>query len=457
MQSGKNLRILGKRCRLPHVVCRIRRCQILQAEIGEDAEAEARAVRISLEHDDGHAHVERIERRAAARIGKRVERDVDIMILVQVFMRIGTKLDALAVDSHRLQTRECRRASLLARKGGGLQEQARVRDCSEDLRPCRERLVRRLGESIEAAEGHEAFPQAWRSARRRRSRLGRIAEVRMCKHEQFLCKERRFLDARRCAVEPYVADHIVDCGKPRRREIADTRHLHGRRAMGEHGKRRAARMTGEIHEDVYAVLVDAPRRLPRQERRDVSPSVDETHDAAALLILGAVLVAIDLEALSVVMREERLGKAQHDMTAQVGRDIADANLAPLLPQAMKKRRHIAEKLSVSTVRTVCLLLRHAQKMQREEDIAPCHGTEFGSFRRNSRLFIGGCCFLRQSHGTRRLPEKVAELLDVERGNPFLALQERGERLMRREQLPLGEEETRPEERAVDGLRLLLQE
>ena len=200
--------------------------------------------------------------------------------------------------------------------------------------------------------------------------------------------------------------------------------------MGEHGKRRAARMTGEIHEDVYAVLVNAPRRLPRREQRDIAPSVDETHDAAALLVLGAVLVAIDLEALGIVMREERLGKAQHDMTAQVGRDIADADLAPLLPKAMKKRRHGAEKLSISAVRTIHFLLRHAQKMQREEDVAPCHGAKLRSFRRSRRLFVGGSSFLRQSHGTRRLPEKVADLLDVERSNPFLALQERGERLMR---------------------------
>ena len=31
--------------------------------------------------------------------------------------------------------------------------------------------------------------------------------------------------------------------------------------MSEHRKRRAARMTGEIYEDVDAVLVDAPRRF----------------------------------------------------------------------------------------------------------------------------------------------------------------------------------------------------
>ena len=178
-------------------------------------------MRISPESDDGHAHVERIECRAAARIGECIERDVDIVILVQVFTRIGAQLDACRLDACRLQPLKCGGASLLTRKGGGFQEQTRVRDCREDLRPCRERLVRNLGESIEAAEGHEAFPQAWRSARRRRSRLGRIAEVRMCEHEQFLRKERRFLDARRRAVEPYVPDHIVDRRKPRRREVAD--------------------------------------------------------------------------------------------------------------------------------------------------------------------------------------------------------------------------------------------
>ena len=179
MQGGKKLRILGKRCRLRHIICRIRRRQILQTEIGEDAEAEARAVRISPKSDDGHAHVERIECRAAARIGECIERDVDIVILVQVFTRIGAQLDACRLDACRLQPLKCGGASLLTRKGGGFQEQTRVRDCREDLRPCRERLVRNLGESIEAAEGHEAFPQAWRSARRRRARLGRIAEVRM--------------------------------------------------------------------------------------------------------------------------------------------------------------------------------------------------------------------------------------------------------------------------------------
>ena len=215
-------------------------------------------------------------------------------------------------------------------------------------------------------------------------------------------------------------------------------------------------MTGEIHEDVYVVLVDAPCRLLRRERRDIAPSVDETHDAAALLILRAVLIAIDLEALGIVMREECLGKAQHNMMAQVGRDIADANLAPLLPTAMEKRCHGAEKLSISAVRTVHFLLRHAQKMQREEDVAPCHGAKLGSFRCSRRLFVGGGCFFCQAHGTRRLPEKVADLLDVERGNPLLALQERGERMMRRKQLSFSEENSRMEKSAVDRLRLLLQ-
>ena len=144
------------------------------------------------------------------------------------------------------------------------------------------------------------------------------------------------------------------------------------------------------------------------------------------------------------------------MMAQVGRNIANTNLAPLLPKAMKKRRHVAEKLSISAMRTVHFLLRHAQKMQREEDVAPCHGAKLRSFRCSSRLFVGGCCFFCQSHGTRRLPEKVADLLDVERSESFLALQERGERLMRREQLSFSEKDSRMEESAVDGLRLLLQ-
>ena len=179
MQGGKKLRILGKRCRRLYIACRIRRRQILQTEIGEDAAAETRAVRISLERDDGHAHVERIERRTAARIGECIERDVDIMILVQVFTSIGTQLDACRLNACRLQSLKCGGASLLARKGGGFQEQTRLRDCGKDLRPCRERLVRSLGESIETAEGHKTFPQAWRSARKRCARLGRIAEVRM--------------------------------------------------------------------------------------------------------------------------------------------------------------------------------------------------------------------------------------------------------------------------------------
>ena len=221
MQGCKKLRIFRQRHSFLYIACRIRYRQILQPEIGEDAKAEARAVRISLERDDGNTHVERVERRAAAGIGERIESDVYVVILMEVFTSIGAQLGACRLDACRLQPLKCGDASLLARKGGRFQEQTRVRNGCKNLRPHRERLVRSLGEGIETAEGHEAFLQAWRSARRRCVRLGRIAEVRMCKHEQFLRKERCFLDARRRTVEPYVADHIVDRGKPCRREVAD--------------------------------------------------------------------------------------------------------------------------------------------------------------------------------------------------------------------------------------------
>ena len=185
------------------------------------------------------------------------------------------------------------------------------------------------------------------------------------------------------------------------------------------------------------------------------PFVDEMHDATALLVLRAVLVAVNLEALGIVMREKRLGKAQHDMTAQVGRDIADANLAPLLSKAVEERRHIAEKFRVGTMRTIHFLLRHAQKMQREENIAPLHPAKLGSLCRSRRLFVSGSSLFCQSHDTRRLPEKVADLLDIYRCKSFLALQEQRQHVICREQFPLGKEDSRMEERAVDGLRLLL--
>ena len=141
MQGGKKLHILRQRHSFLYIACRIPCRQILQPEIGEDAEAEARAVRISLERDDGNTHVERVERRTAAGIGERIESDVDIMILMQVFMGIGAKLDVLEIEAGRPQAFERGSASLLTRKGGRFQEQARVRNGCKDLRPHREHFV----------------------------------------------------------------------------------------------------------------------------------------------------------------------------------------------------------------------------------------------------------------------------------------------------------------------------
>ena len=157
-QDSERSCIGGERTCLLHIFVR-RMCTagVGKAEVRQDARAKACAMTCARQRDDGHAHVERVTCRTAARVRECVERDVDLAVGREVLRRMAFGSDAGEVDARRLQAAERLLSAVRRIEDRRLEEEARAWHGTEDLRPKMQALVRDLREVVETAERNIAL------------------------------------------------------------------------------------------------------------------------------------------------------------------------------------------------------------------------------------------------------------------------------------------------------------
>ena len=144
----------------------------------------------------------------------------------------------------------------------------------------------------------------------------------------------------------HVRQEVVNSGKPRRIEVANTRDLHGCRTQREHGKRIVCAVPREVKEDVDLIGANPLRNLCGSLAAHIAPSRRMRRKLLCHRILTCKRVAENLETGFVEVREKGEAEERDDMEREVGRNVADANLLAPLRRSLPSR-HIFEKLPVA--------------------------------------------------------------------------------------------------------------
>ena len=325
--------VARERAGLLHVLHLVFRDELWKRCRREQARAEAAAVRAPPQRHDGHAHVERLTGREAARVGRRIEGDVDVPVLFEIVLAKGTQLDAGDRQAERREPRARERASVRHGECLSLEHEAAVRQRVEDGAPAEQRLVGELREVVEAAERHKAVPlvgDVRRYLRHLAHRAGRVAELAVRQADDPLQKRRL---ARALRQRHAVDEEAVHGGKPRRRHIAEPRDLHGRRMVGERRQRVVLRMAREIHEDVDVILRDEACGRMCGTSAHIAPLHGEMAEPARDLVDRSRRVDVDGERLRREIAQKRREEIRHRVQAEITGNIADA-------QAQIGRAHV---------------------------------------------------------------------------------------------------------------------
>ena len=167
----------------------------------------------------------------------------------------------------------------------------------------------------------------------------------------------------------HVRQEVVDSGKSRRIEVANTRDLHRCRTQREHGKRVVCAVPREVKEDVDLIGANPLRNLCGSLAAHIAPSRRRRRKLLCHRILTCKRIAENLETVSVEMREEGKAEKSDDMEREVRRNVADANLLAPLRRSLPSRR-VFEKLPVAACRIEQEARLALDIVQGEEVIAP---------------------------------------------------------------------------------------
>ena len=150
MQSCQQFSVRSERRSFFDIFCRSLCRQFAKADIFQKRQSEACAMARARERDDGRSHVECLARRAAARIGKGIERYIHVHILVDIVKRHGAHLDLIGT----IAERKCPFAQVL--RLPRLQHELGVRHTHKERVPEAQHIVGNFCGVIEAAE-HQSF------------------------------------------------------------------------------------------------------------------------------------------------------------------------------------------------------------------------------------------------------------------------------------------------------------
>lgn len=275
------------------------------------------------ERDDGNAHVQRVEGRRSAGVGKRVEGDVDAVVEFQVVMRgeVAHEFQAVGVDAF---GRKLREDGAVVGGGERVKDQPRVGNVSQEPGPRMTGLRGYLGEVVEAAEGDVALRGGGR-----RDGLGGVMRELVTpirpETERFF-HERRFPVGR--GIKVRVGKPVVDGFVAGGTAIGEVRDGQGRGLAAEHQHAVVFRVNGKVDEDVDLVGADQVGQLFVGKVGGVAPDVGVLAEHSGKGGRAPdVAVAMDREAGVVVVSQQRKEEQPDRVVAEVGGDIADLQRA----------------------------------------------------------------------------------------------------------------------------------
>ena len=313
--------------------------EIAESRVLQQAVAEPLAVPPPVPRDDGHAHVQRLARRTAARIGVGVEHDIHIVVPLQIVPRriLQRKLPGLESRGEHTPPHDLHEARLVA---GILDEEMAARHAPQDLEPVRQHLIRDLEVVVETRKDDGIMRPVGLPLIAQHARGWRIAEMRM-RQADHLLREVLVVQAGWVAVD--IPEEIVDGLRPGRAHIADARDLHGRRPVAhDHHRAPARRVDIEVKQDIDFIVIDdlcdlTHRHIAREKPHDLDMLAQHIRE---LILDLPQAVGVDLKLVRLVRREQLQGKIAHDVLREFPREVADAELFMLMPcEGMREMMH----------------------------------------------------------------------------------------------------------------------
>ena len=221
--------------------------------------------------DHRHPHPERLAARGGAVVGKGVERDIDLVVKLEMgglTRDPAVHREPRGIDAPGLEPR----AEIGPRAGIGqrlaLHDKAGVGNSGEHRRPERNRLVTHLAEIVERAEGNMPCT-ARRQGGERRAIGGRAEAMEAPGQAHQLFAVPGVGDAN--GIGQPVGQAIIHGAHAGGRGIAQIGDLHGRGFAGEHGKPIACRVACKIDQDAGDPDSTAPIRRGRAACRRCAP------------------------------------------------------------------------------------------------------------------------------------------------------------------------------------------
>ena len=129
--------------------------------------------------------------------------------------------------------------------------------------------------------------------------------------------------------DEFVGDDVIDERRAHGARIAEIIDLHGRRTKRQDFRPRPMGMAFQIDQDVDVVGPDARRGVAVRQRIDVGEAVESRNQprAHAAARIGAIGVAVDLEAVAVVALDQFGDQISGRVVVKIRRQIADAQAA----------------------------------------------------------------------------------------------------------------------------------
>ena len=239
------------------------------------------------------------------------------------FAFVETLAEADALRSHAFFKEHAQQSrARFARRDRG-DEQLRVLHPQQQLGPQADYPGIELGYVVHGSESHMAQSQGRQNARLGHALGRRAIAPDALRHTQQPLAIAPFAPIRRIGVG--IAQAIVHGAHAGGIRIAQKSHLQRRRFARKKQQPVAARVAGQIHQNVDCIALDQGCRLRIVQRADVAPAMP-VH-AQAGLGYGRIAIAADCIRTALVLLQEGMNEIGRRMSEKIGRHIADAQAA----------------------------------------------------------------------------------------------------------------------------------
>ncbi len=297
-----------------------------EAEVGKHAAAEALGIGGAGEGDGGDAHPEGVAGDGVAVDGEGVEEDVELGVGGEVVGEGEFSGEGEAVRGDTVGGEEVEDAGLAERvfKAAGHEGEAGGGEAVEELGPGGEEGGGEFVEHVERGEGDVAVDEGGERGDGRGEFWWAVAGEGAREAVECFGVE---VVGHAGGIDEGIGEAEVDGGKAGGAEVAEGGELERCGFPGEEGEAVVGGVTGEVDEDVDAVLADQVGSLRVSERGDVAPVIGRDRGLQACGgRIGAMNVGIaeDLDAVGVVRGEQAFEKEGDGVVAEIGREVGDA-------------------------------------------------------------------------------------------------------------------------------------